>query len=84
MKIGDKYKITSDNHNTILEVKRNRTMKHKGEVKDFESWQPYYYPNIKMALMKIVDEESKGVEGIQELLDRWDRLETVIKEVCDD
>lgn len=79
MKILDKYKIEKDAHNTILKVREEHTGTRKGVTKTTTRWDSYYYPNLKSALRKIVDLEATGCKTAEELLERWDKLESVIK-----
>lgn len=79
MQILDNYRITWDELNVVLETKRTHKITKKGERKEYERWHKRYYPSIKNALCKIIDEEATNSPDVSTLLERWDKLEEAIK-----
>jgi len=80
MELLGKYRITRDENNAILNVKKETVYKKHGMSEIKVSWKPQYYPSIKLAMMKIVDLESNGCASCDQILAKWDRLENLIKE----
>lgn len=79
MEFLNKYRIVWDERNVVLQIKRHRTIKKDGVMKEHESWERHYYPSLKIALKKVIDEEARDVPDVSTLLERWDTLEKIIK-----
>lgn len=80
MTLNDKWSISYDENNVMLNFKETRTRedKEKGFV-EYESTETFYYPNLKMALNAFIQKEINYSESIDDVLKRINELEVLIE-----
>ena len=85
MKLDDNYLLVYDESNVVLRYEENRVRIKKDETKE-----PYmfnedrYYPNVKTALYAYLNISLKGSADIEDIINRIEKAEKMIKHSCDD
>ena len=80
MKLDENYLLVYDESNVVLRYEESRT-----RVKKDKSKEPYmfqedrYYPTIKSALKAYLNISIKGSKTIEEVVDRINKAEEIIK-----
>ena len=83
MILCENWRLAYDENNVTLEFFETRERKKKGteEKESFEFVEQFHYPNIKTALIAFVQKNLKGSESINKVLEKIDKLETLIKNI---
>ena len=85
MKLDENYLLVYDESNVVLRYEENRVRIKKDETKE-----PYlfnedrYYPNVKTALKAYLNISLKGSRSIEDIVNRIEKAEKMIKHSCDD
>ena len=85
MKLDDNYLLVYDESNVVLRYEEKRIRIKKNETKE-----PYlfnedrYYPNVKTALKAYLNISLKGSTSVEDIINRIEKAEKMIKHSCDD
>ena len=79
MQLSEKYRITTDDNNVVLQFYEVRERQKKdGTIEMHEHTENLYYPTIRSALKSFVQKELKHSTSIDDCLKRIDALERLI------
>lgn len=78
--LGDKWRIDADTYSWVLVFSENRTRTKKGteETEDYLFEDKWYYPNIKQAINRFIEEDCKECKSIEELSIKLDKIKEAI------
>jgi hypothetical protein len=79
--IDENYRIENDVNNFILKYEKRNGIINEKTGKETTSSDEWYFPNIKLALIKYFNESLKTPETITEVLDEIKRVETLISKM---
>lgn len=78
--LNENWRIERDNFSWMLVFceKRTRVKKNSKEEEEYTFEDKWYYPNIKQALNRFIQEDTKGCESIKELSIKLDNIHNSI------
>ena len=85
MKLDDNYLLVYDESNVVLRYEENRIrIKKDGTKEPYLFNEDRYYPNVKTALKAYLNISLKGSTSVEDIINRIEKAEKMIKHSCDD
>lgn len=81
IKLDENYHIEVDSENVCLKFRREKEVLKQGELKTVTEKNEWHSPRIELALKRYLHETQKECETINEVLERINEVEQIIKNV---